>query len=434
MAQGRFRSFSRVLLGLLGIGSYAAAAFGTGVYLGDTHSGAVRSVFRLFGLEPRPPMASSSKPHPQPEVRVQISKPPESAGRPWQLPPATGVGESETATNLSSAPGVVQLPETQSASGIGASSSGEEPADAGVVLPPPVLASGPEGDEDVYIGWPHPTLADAGVELMPPMLPCPWSMMGPQCRVPLDAGVEAAATAEQPGMQTVADAGSESPAVAVAKSKENSKDQETTTLPEELPDGADAAALSGANQAWLALPVTVRVKVLVDDGFVAARSDWLTEVQRTLARASAALRLAVRVELELQGVMRFAEPLDGMTPAAVRESLRGHSLEGSDVLLALLAQPDIGETCGGTLDALHNGRFGVLGADATGAYIAPTLRCVSQLLGAQPVEDQESVAYRLGSWMRAESPATAGKVPWLDPDNRLRIVQRKALPFDQEAP
>lgn len=438
MAQGARRSFVRIFTWLVLPSLFITTMFGLGVYLGDTHREAVRNVARLFGVQPGGASttgvdaiqvsASGTGGAAEEESMSSMSR-----GRPWALegqggtrsmPSApSGVGASGGRFGWNRGQSDV---ETDGSGGLdgGFSSSA---ADAAVASAAPGAESG--SDAGVGPGWPeHPLVQDGGLALTPPVLP--------------DGGWDGGSAAEQCADGAGQAGQGHSPAVAAAVTTGGTQGSGSPTTPSQG-QGSDPSATGGAgappdlgmDAAQLAMPITIRAKVLVDERFVFSHPDWLREVQSAVARASSAMRLAVRVDVELMGVLRFAEPLDGTPGEGIRQQLLRHPLEGADVLLAFVEQPGLGELClAPEPQSLFNRQYGAVAPDASGNYLGGTLRCLSALFGAEPVTDEASVGYRLGSWMRPGSSPAEGKAPWLDPGNRMRILRRKALPFGEDKP
>lgn len=207
---------------------------------------------------------------------------------------------------------------------------------------------------------------------------------------------------------------------------------------EPVPPAADPGAAEpgvaalARPEAPLDLPVTVRVKVLVDDPYVRSHPDWPSRVQRMLALASDAYRKATRIEFELVGIARFADPLDGLGEPALHALLAKQSRGGADVVVALVDREPSSTRC--NAQPVGESRQGTRGLVGYGGLredpLPQVMRCLGILLGGRTVEDPSSEAARLGSWMA--KPAGTQRRLWLDGDNRARIMGRKALPFAED--
>lgn len=184
----------------------------------------------------------------------------------------------------------------------------------------------------------------------------------------------------------------------------------------------------------LHIPVTVRVKIVVDDRYARTHSDWLSRVQRTVALAAAAYRKAVQVDLQLAGVVRFMEPLDGLDNAALRRMLRRHPREGADLVLGLVDRALDPQACKELRPSADTHRvYGLVGlSPLSGAdHLQDSLRCVGQLLGAAVITEPTQGAFQSGSWMRSLPLAGKTSKPWLDGQSRARIMSRKSLTFSE---
>ncbi|MDH5671918.1 MAG: hypothetical protein OEZ06_07185 [Myxococcales bacterium] len=199
------------------------------------------------------------------------------------------------------------------------------------------------------------------------------------------------------------------------------------------------APAPGSLEQQRAVPVTLRVKVLVDERLAGERGDWLSHVQRTIADASRIYRADFGIELTLAGVVRWPRALQGLGGNELHADLRSHGREGAHVLLGFVADrldtPALAQ--GAPLDeSALNGAYALVtdpgeAATADAPFLRGTLRALGHLMGAKHVGDAHSEAYRLGSWM-SDAPAPGGRPPWIDMDNRTRILQRKSRPFEGE--
>ncbi len=185
------------------------------------------------------------------------------------------------------------------------------------------------------------------------------------------------------------------------------------------------------------VPTTVKVKVLVDQRYASANGDWISLVQRTMSAAAQLYRENFGIDISLVGVMKWDQTLAGMEVEAVYGDLRGRPREGADVLLGFVAERlSAYWYLKGTppADSPFNGAYGLVGTTANSdpPHLRGALRSIGHLLGAQGVIDPNSEAYRLGSWM-SDGPVIPGRAPWIDLENRQRILSRKGRPYLPEA-
>ncbi|MCA9712074.1 MAG: hypothetical protein KDK70_39930, partial [Myxococcales bacterium] len=197
--------------------------------------------------------------------------------------------------------------------------------------------------------------------------------------------------------------------------------------------------LDQAHADRVAIPVTVRVKVLVDQSLIDERSDWIDYVQRTVSAASHVYEPLFGVRLELASVGRWAVPLEGMGAQDLLADLKAHSREGSDLLVGFTSRPFDGTTSGTADtpldDSPFNGAYGVVYATPghRRAHLRTLLHEVGHMFGAKDIVDPEHPGWKGGSWMSyATVPET--QEPWIDLDNRQRVIDRKDMPFAPEAP
>jgi len=197
-------------------------------------------------------------------------------------------------------------------------------------------------------------------------------------------------------------------------------------------------ALGSDLAARLALPVKVRVKVLVDDDLVAEHEDWIDYVQRTVSKASRVYEEQFGVELELAGVGRWPVAAKGMRVEALLDDLRARPREGTDILLGMTARPlDQGAIAGQAETPLptspYNGAHGIVYAapDAREPHLRTLLHEIGHMFGALDITDESSADWQAGSWM-SYAPAHDGQAPWIDADNRKRVLERKDKPFAPE--
>ncbi len=181
-----------------------------------------------------------------------------------------------------------------------------------------------------------------------------------------------------------------------------------------------------------AVPVTKQIKVLVADGYAASQSDWIAQTVRAVSTASRIYSTEFGIELRVVGVVRWSDALPDMTNQELLTNLKTHPREGADMLLGFVDKElEAAAYSQGAPDpnSPYNGAYGLVGRAAASepTFLRGALRSVGHLLGAEPVTDTQSEAYRLGSWMsNARQPAQ--QPPWIDMPNRKRILLRKSLP------
>lgn len=359
--------------------------FGWGVHLGDVHRPRVarfeRDYLAWTGLTPAPALPGSTggaagEAGGAAEAVAEAEGPDVLLGAPTPPAPAARTAPPRVTTDVPDVT-VTAGPRVDQAATPGAAPAGVAAADA--VAP---AATGP------------------GVGDVPP---APAPPQAPGAPPPAPPGV-----ATQPGMQAPSP-----PALGA---------------PPPVPPGPPALSSLG-------VPVVVRVKVLVDDRLAARDPDWMGLVQRTVEAASRAYRDSVGLELSLVGVVRWPTSLSGLGPVALFADLGHRQREGADVLLGLVAAP-----LGASAYALGappnpdapNGARGLVGAqpDAELPHLAGMLRSLGHLLGARSV-GVGTEAQRFGSWM-GDTPLEPWRSPWIDEDNRRRILARKTRPFAVE--
>ena len=62
--------------------------------------------------------------------------------------------------------------------------------------------------------------------------------------------------------------------------------------------------------------------------------------------------------------------------------------------------------------------------DGHDRFHRPLLRSLAASFGAEPIRDRSSAAWRGGSFM-SDAPVSADTPPWIDPDNRSRVLRNK---------
>jgi hypothetical protein len=187
----------------------------------------------------------------------------------------------------------------------------------------------------------------------------------------------------------------------------------------------------------LALPVTVRVKVLVDDELIAAQPDWIDYVQRTVSAASQTYQKQFGITLELTSVGRWPVVGAGMDADQLLADVRARAREGNDIVLGFTNRPWDDRVAGKadtpTPDSAFNGAYGVVYATPAHhlAHLRTMLHEVGHIFGATDITDPGDPGFRAGSWM-SYAPARETDAPWIDADNRRRILERKDMPFIPE--
>lgn len=212
---------------------------------------------------------------------------------------------------------------------------------------------------------------------------------------------------------------------------------EPTPLPEK-PVATTADPLSGDLAAKLAMPVKVRIKVLVDDEMIAAHPDWIDYVQRTVAAASQIYEQQFGITLDLVGVGRWSVVTAGMSSDQLLNELRTHSRDGADAMVGMTARPLDGTIAGEAEtplpDSAFNGAYGIVYSvpHTREPHLRTLLHEVGHLFGALDITDENDPAFRAASWM-SYAPVHDGQTPWIDATNRQRVLERKDKPFAPES-
>lgn len=208
----------------------------------------------------------------------------------------------------------------------------------------------------------------------------------------------------------------------------------TAAIPAPLPPVETRVdPLDDADRVRLQSPVVVRVKVLADPTFVDEHADWIAQVQRTVSRASHVFEEQFGIRLELWAVARWPVATEGMSAAGLLYDLQGRPREGVDVVLGFTSREHDGTSLEvGPVgpDDPHNGAYGLIYA-APGQrepHLRTLLHELSRLLGAEPITDPQSAAWKAGSFM-SYAPVADDQVPWIDADNRRRVLAGKDRPF-----
>jgi hypothetical protein len=196
-----------------------------------------------------------------------------------------------------------------------------------------------------------------------------------------------------------------------------------------LPEPIDDTELSTR----LARLRTLQVKVFVDPDLVAERSDWVHYATQLVSAASGSYKNLFGLELELVGVVKWEAATAALGRGQMLEDLRGRPAEGADLMIGLTAQGvEADRAAPKVAEGDQNGAIAVVYADARGGapHLRPLLRELGHVFGAPDVTDVQSDAYQRGSWM-SQAPVPEGSTPWVDPDSRRRILERKDLPLQE---
>lgn len=222
------------------------------------------------------------------------------------------------------------------------------------------------------------------------------------------------------------------PAPPVAKPPE-------AAAPEATPPAVVTTAdpLVGDLAARLAMPVRVRIKVTVDDELIAAHPDWIDYVQRTVAAASQVYEQQFGITLELAGVTRWPVVTAGLSADQLLSELKTHGRDGCDVMVGMTARPLDGSISGEAETPLptsaFNGAYGIVYAvpGAREPHLRTLLHEVGHMFGALDITDSGDPAWQAASWM-SYAPVRDGQAPWIDAENRRRVLERKDKPFAPE--
>jgi len=210
-----------------------------------------------------------------------------------------------------------------------------------------------------------------------------------------------------------------------------------TETPLEKPTVTTADPLSGDLAAKLAMPVKLRIKVLIDDEMIAAHPDWIDYTQRTVGAASQIYEQQFGISLELVGVGRWSVVTAGMSAEQLLTELRTHPRDGADTMVGLTARPLDGSIAGEAETPLpesaFNGAYGIVYSvpNTREPHLRTLLHEVGHMFGALDVTDPSDPAFEAASWM-SYAPVRDGQTPWIDATNRARILERKDKPFAPE--
>jgi len=175
----------------------------------------------------------------------------------------------------------------------------------------------------------------------------------------------------------------------------------------------------------------------VDDALVEQHPDWIDYVQRTVSHASSIYEKQFGVTLELGGVGRWGVPTAGMSSAELLEDVEGRPREAAQLVVGFTGRPLDDRTSGQAFTPAaagpYNGSAAVVYAHRGqhNPHLRGLLHELGHLFGALDVTDPSAPAYQSGSWM-SYAPVRPGQAAWIDPDNRVRILDRKDKPFAPE--
>jgi hypothetical protein len=215
-------------------------------------------------------------------------------------------------------------------------------------------------------------------------------------------------------------------------------DTPTTDTPIVDTTTAKVDPLTGGLADRLAMPVRVRIKVLVDDELTTERPDWIDYVQRTVSRASQVYEQQFGITLELYAVARWPVATAGLGSDQLLEDLRGRPREGADILVGMTARPLDGSVSGEaetpTAESAFTGAHGVVYSTprAREPHLRTLLHEVAHMFGALDITNHTDPAWQAASWM-SYAPVRDGQAPWIDAENRRRVLERKDRPFAPES-
>jgi hypothetical protein len=272
----------------------------------------------------------------------------------------------------------------------------------------------------------------AGLPLAPAPSVRPAQPLPSRQRLPGDRTAPAAAASPPPAAAAPPPAASPPPAAAASAPSTPGRPVPETDPDRFRPPPTPPTAAADPTVSFN-VPITVRAKVLVDERYANANVDWISLVQRTMSAAAHVYRDNFGIDISLIGVVKWNDALEGLTIDALHANLYRHPREGADVLLGFVA--DQLNAYGyiksaPPVDSPLNGAYGLVGVTpgSEPAHLRGVLRSIGHLLGAQAVIDPNSEAYRFGSWMSV-GPVIPGRGPWIDLENRKRILQHKGRPY-----
>ena len=192
--------------------------------------------------------------------------------------------------------------------------------------------------------------------------------------------------------------------------------------------------LDDALTSRMGVPVTVGVKVLVDDALIEQHADWIDYVQRTVSQASSIYDKQFGVTLELVSVGRWGVPTEGMSSGELLEDVESRPREAAQLVLGLTGRPLDDRTSGKAFtpdaEGPYNGSAAVVYAQKQrrNEHVRGVLHELGHLFGALDITDPAAPGYKSGSWM-SYAPVAPDQAPWIDPENRARVLARKDKPF-----
>lgn len=182
------------------------------------------------------------------------------------------------------------------------------------------------------------------------------------------------------------------------------------------------------------MPLTVRVKVLVDQQLIRERADWIDYVQRTVSQASMVYEEQFGITLELSAVGRWPVATAGMDSGQLLEDLRSRPLESADVVVGFTGRPPDERTTGKAEtpqeDSDYNGRVAVVYGSSRSQrpHLRTLLHEVAHLFGAKDITDRSDPNWLRKSWM-SYAPVVDTERAWIDAKNRKRVLEAKTRPF-----
>jgi hypothetical protein len=172
----------------------------------------------------------------------------------------------------------------------------------------------------------------------------------------------------------------------------------------------------------------IRVKIMVDPALLVTQQDWLAYVDELLRSSSTSFEGLFGVSLRLHGIVLW-EPA-GSTSEALLADLAGRDREGADRIVGLAARPMPGDPPAARDDGVV---LVFADLDARDHFHRPLLRALAASFGAVPIRDRTSAAWQGGSFM-SDAPVSAETPPWIDPDNRARVLRSKFGPSSATEP
>ncbi len=184
----------------------------------------------------------------------------------------------------------------------------------------------------------------------------------------------------------------------------------TVTLPERLAPELQAAVRDIS---------TVKVKVLVDSAWAEKAADPFSYVNQTVEWASSVYETQLGLRLQLQSIALWEGAPSGAS--AKLSALCERPREGAQILLAFTGDAFTGE------DSFADASCAVI-PQSPRSRQAPHLRSllfgIGRLLGASPITDPGSEAWRRGSWM-GDALAEDAVPLWIDAESREAMIRGK---------